>query len=57
VLCLKKRGDAVAAGETVAQVHAQDDAAAARAADGVLAAYTFADDAPAAAPIILETIG
>jgi pyrimidine-nucleoside phosphorylase len=57
VLCLKKRGDAVAAGETVAQVHAQDDAAAARAADDVLAAYTFADDAPAARPIILETIG
>jgi len=57
VLCLKKRGDAVAAGETVAQVHAQDDAAAAQAADDVLAAYTFADDAPAATPIILETIG
>jgi pyrimidine-nucleoside phosphorylase len=57
VLCLKKRGDAVEAGEALAQVHAQDDDSAARAADEVLAAYTFADDAPAATPIVLETIG
>jgi pyrimidine-nucleoside phosphorylase len=57
VLCLKKRGDAVSAGDTVAQIHAQDDAGATRAADEVLAAYTFADDAPVATPIILETIG
>jgi pyrimidine-nucleoside phosphorylase len=57
VVCLKKRGDAVAAGETLAQVHARDDESAARAADEVLAAYTFADAAPAATPIVLETIG
>jgi pyrimidine-nucleoside phosphorylase len=57
VLCLKKRGDRAAAGETLAQVHAQDDESAARAADEVLAAYTFADDAPAPTPIVLETIG
>jgi len=57
VLCLKKRGDAVGAGETIAQVHAQDDDAAAHAADEVLAAYTFADEAPPATPIVLETIG
>jgi pyrimidine-nucleoside phosphorylase len=57
VLCLKKRGDAVDAGVMVAQVHAGDDESAARAADEVLAAYTFADDAPAARPIVLETIG
>jgi pyrimidine-nucleoside phosphorylase len=57
VLCLKKRGDAVEAGETLAQVHAQDDDSAARAAHEVLTAYTFADDAPAAMPIVLETIG
>src|SRR5580765_5107924 len=47
VLCLKKRGDNVGAGETIAQVHAQDDDSAARAAEEVLAAYTFADDPPA----------
>jgi pyrimidine-nucleoside phosphorylase len=57
VLCLKKRGDAVDAGETIAQVHAQDEQAAARAADEVLAAYTLAEEAPPATPIVLETIG
>jgi pyrimidine-nucleoside phosphorylase len=57
VLCLKKRGDAVDPGDVVAQVHASDDESAARAADEVLAAYAFADDAPAARPIVLETIG
>jgi pyrimidine-nucleoside phosphorylase len=57
VVCRKKRGDAVDAGETLAQVHARDDDAAARAADEVLAAYAFADAPPAAPPIVLETIG
>jgi pyrimidine-nucleoside phosphorylase len=57
VLCLKKRGDAVGAGETIAQVHAQDEQASARAAAEVLAAYTFADAAPPATAIVLETIG
>ena len=57
VVCLKKRGDAVAAGETLARVHARDDEAAARAVDEVLAAYAFADTAPAPTPIVLETIG
>jgi pyrimidine-nucleoside phosphorylase len=57
VLCLKKRGDAVQAGETLAQVHARDDNSAARAAGEVLDAYTLADEAPAATPIVLETIG
>jgi pyrimidine-nucleoside phosphorylase len=56
-LCLKKRGDAVREGEPVAQVHAQDDVAAAKAAEEVLAAYAFADAAPEATPIVLETIG
>jgi pyrimidine-nucleoside phosphorylase len=57
VLCLKKRGDAVQAGETLAQVHARDDDSAARAGGEVLDAYTLADEAPAATPIVLETIG
>jgi pyrimidine-nucleoside phosphorylase len=57
VLCLKKRGDAVQAGETLAQVHAGDDDSAARAGGEVLDAYTLADEAPAATPIVLETIG
>jgi pyrimidine-nucleoside phosphorylase len=57
VLCLKKRGDAVAAGEPIADVHARDEASAARAGDEVLAAYTFGDEASPARPIVLETIG
>jgi pyrimidine-nucleoside phosphorylase len=57
VVCTKKRGDAVTAGETVAVVHARDDASARRAADEVLAAYMFGDEPPEATPIVLETIG
>jgi pyrimidine-nucleoside phosphorylase len=57
VVCSKKRGDAVDAGEPLAQIHARDDEAAARAAAEVLAAYTFVDAAPAATAIVLETIG
>jgi pyrimidine-nucleoside phosphorylase len=57
VVCLKKRGDAVDLGDVLAQVHAGDDESAALAADEVLAAYAFADNAPAARPIVLETIG
>jgi pyrimidine-nucleoside phosphorylase len=56
ILCLKKRGDSVTAGEVVAEVHARDDAAAERAGAEVLAAYEFGDEAPPARPIVLETI-
>jgi pyrimidine-nucleoside phosphorylase len=56
VLCVKKRGDHVAQGEAIAEVHARDEASAARARDEVLAAYTLGDDAPPATPIVLETI-
>jgi pyrimidine-nucleoside phosphorylase len=57
VRCLKKRGDSVERGEPIAEVHARDDNGAAQSADEVLSAYTFGDDAPAATPIVLETIG
>jgi len=56
VICVKKRGDAVAADESLAEVHAQDETAAARACDEVLAAYVIGDNAPAERPIVLETI-
>ena len=56
ILCLKKRGDAVAAGEVLAEVHARDDASAQQAEAEVLAAYEFGDEAPPATPIVLETI-
>jgi pyrimidine-nucleoside phosphorylase len=56
VLCVKKRGDAVTAGETVAEIHAHDETAAAHARDEVLAAYTVGAEPPQAQPIVLETI-
>jgi thymidine phosphorylase len=57
VRCLKKRGDSVADGEPLAEVHAEDESSAARAAEEVLAAYELGDQQPAARPIVLETIG
>ena len=56
ILCLKKRGDAIAAGDVLAEVHARDDASAQQAEAEVLAAYEIADQAPPAKPIVLETI-
>jgi pyrimidine-nucleoside phosphorylase len=56
IRCLKKRGDAVTAGEVLAEVHARDDASARLAEAEVLDAYEFGDEAPPARPIVLETI-
>ena len=56
IRCLKKRGDAVASDELLAEVHAHDDRSAARGADEVLAAYELGDEVPPARPIVLETI-
>ena len=57
VVCVKKRGDAVEAGEPLAVIHARDESAAAEAAADVLAAYELADEPPRARPIILDTVG
>jgi pyrimidine-nucleoside phosphorylase len=56
ILCLKKRGDAVTAGDTLAEIYAQDEEAAERAVSEVLAAYEIAETVPPARPIVLETI-
>jgi pyrimidine-nucleoside phosphorylase len=56
VRCLKKRGDMIEAGDTLAEVHARDPAAAEQAVTEVLRAYTFEDGAPTKRPIVLETI-
>jgi pyrimidine-nucleoside phosphorylase len=53
VVCLKKRGDQVSAGEPLAEIHARDDDSAASAADEVLSAYELGDDAPAPRSVIL----
>ena len=57
VLCVKKRGDAVDAGEPLAEIHAQDEPAADEAAKDVLAAYELTDEPPRDRSIVLETIG
>jgi pyrimidine-nucleoside phosphorylase len=56
VVCLVKRGDAVAEGDTLAEVHAHDDRSAREAAADVLAAYELVDDPPRPRPIILDTL-
>ncbi len=56
VVCLRKRGDAVEPGDTLALVHARDDESAERAAAELLAAYAIGDQPPRARSIVLDTI-
>jgi pyrimidine-nucleoside phosphorylase len=56
VVCLKKRGDAVADGEPLAEIHARDEESADAAAAAVLAAYELGDEPPRSRGIVLETI-
>jgi pyrimidine-nucleoside phosphorylase len=56
VVCLAKRGDRVARGEPLAEIHARDEEAAAAAANDIVTAYTLGDDAPERRPMVLETL-
>jgi pyrimidine-nucleoside phosphorylase len=56
VVCRRKRGDAVGAGEVLAEVHARDEASAADAVREVLAAYEFADEPPPAHALVLDVM-
>ncbi len=56
VVCFAKRGDAVLAGDDLAEVHARDEASAAGAVEAILAAYTIGDDAPAPTGIVLDVL-
>jgi pyrimidine-nucleoside phosphorylase len=56
VRCLAKRGDAVEAGQPLAEVHASDEESAARGIADVRAAYTVSEEPPHERPIVLETI-
>jgi len=56
VVCLKKRGDAVATGDVLAEIHARDADAAERESAEVRAAYAIGSEAPVTRPIVLETI-
>jgi pyrimidine-nucleoside phosphorylase len=56
VRCLAKRGDAVAVGQPLAELHVRDEEAASWAAAQVRAHVTIAGEPPALHPIVLETI-
>jgi pyrimidine-nucleoside phosphorylase len=56
IVCLRKRGDEVAAGDVLAEIHARDEASAAEAEAAVLAAYTIGDEPPRGRKIVLEVI-
>jgi pyrimidine-nucleoside phosphorylase len=57
IVCAKKRGDRVEAGEPLADLHARDEATADEASATVLAAYELGDEPPRARGIILDTLG
>ena len=57
IVCLKKRGDAVAVGEPLAEIHARTDEQADAAARDVAAAYEIRPEPPPTTPIVLESIG
>jgi pyrimidine-nucleoside phosphorylase len=57
VVCLRKRGDRVDAGQTVAEVHARDDASAEQAVREVPDAYELGDEPPRPHSVLLEVIG
>jgi len=56
IVCHAKRGDAVEAGETLAEVHARDDESAQRAAESVRAAYELGDEPPRRPPIVFDVL-
>jgi pyrimidine-nucleoside phosphorylase len=57
IVCLRKRGSEVAAGDPLFEIHARDEASAKGAADEALAAYELTDEPPAQRPIVLDAIG
>jgi pyrimidine-nucleoside phosphorylase len=57
IVCHAKRGDAVAAGEPLAEVHARSHGEGEIAVREVLAAYAIADEAPPEQPVLLEVVG
>jgi pyrimidine-nucleoside phosphorylase len=56
IVCVRKRGDRVSTGETLAEIHAQNEGAARAVTDDVRAAYELTDEEPEAAGVVLETV-
>jgi pyrimidine-nucleoside phosphorylase len=57
IVCLAKRGDRVATGEPLAEVHAATEAAAAEAARELEHAYVLADKPPPERQVVLDVLG
>ena len=57
VYLLKKTGDYISKGESLAEIHARDRASADLAAESALAAYTFSQKPPDPQPLVYEVIG
>jgi pyrimidine-nucleoside phosphorylase len=56
IVCNAKRGDHVDAGDAVAEVHARDEAAAARAVEEIAACYLIGPGPPEPTPIVLDVL-
>jgi pyrimidine-nucleoside phosphorylase len=56
IVCLKKRGDSVSAGEPVAEIHARDDPSAEEAARDYLAALQLSEQPVPPRPVLLEVL-
>jgi pyrimidine-nucleoside phosphorylase len=56
IVCRAKRGDRVEAGAPLAEVHARDEASAARAVAEVEACYRIGDGEPERTPIVLDVL-
>jgi pyrimidine-nucleoside phosphorylase len=56
IIVRKRRGDAVEAGETIAEVHARDDASGGTAADEVVAAYAIGPERLAPERVVLGVL-
>jgi pyrimidine-nucleoside phosphorylase len=56
VVCLRKRGEEVAAGEPLAEIHARDGAAAEKAEVALLTAYEIGAGEPEPRPLVLEVL-
>jgi pyrimidine-nucleoside phosphorylase len=55
-VCLAKRGDQVEPGQPLAEVHARDEASAARAAEELGSCYRIGDEEPERRPIVLDVL-
>ena len=56
VVCLRKRGEPVAAGEPLAEIHARDETAGEKAKESLLAAYEIGDGEVEPRPLVLEVL-